>query len=559
MKKFFRGLIITLVVLIILPIALVFIFLFDTGKMKVTYDDNFAMEKWSQALVVDSLDNTKTEKKARFQVSEADINNILYSGIKDNTQVQKYLTQFAMDIQEDSYVLNVSGKFFFFETRAKLTAKLSKDKIKVNNEEKDAFVLSVDKMSVGRLTQLKPIVMFFLNRFLTNDTLDALTANLKLHTDLENSRLYIFTEDLREMINQGVTGGSGTSEFYLAFINDFLDMNLVNIDFYGGDSLTIDIDLEPLTGNDYDASVGENVYYPMKYEDTTTKLTINGEEKKLSLEVIKEAITSLLNDHIITPSNLSQISSYLFDGYNGSNAPSYDLTSIGIPVKEAYPGFALVPASSIDDMMRNAVSAYDGYVTDLSITSFDIAKLKESEINLFLKSQSCFGNKYFLQREVSEGNHKVNYIALDNAYMNFYDDEAIISVGLNINGLETIITLKMIIDTASTDSSKLVYKANKVYFGKESNNLEISEETKNVIFETLAESVNQSSFKFDRDGKMTISFDSLVSAAANSVDTSTPIGLAYKQFLQNNADISVVVEGDAVTDNATIKIVATRH
>ena len=58
---------------------------------------------------------------------------------------------------------------------------------------------------------------------------------------------------------------------------------------------------------------------------------------------------------------------------------------------------------------------------------------------------------------------------------------------------------------------------------------------------------------------MTISFDSLVTAAANAVDTSTPIGLAYKQFLQNNADISVVVEGDAVTDNATIKIVATRH
>ena len=62
MKKFFKGLIITLVVLIILPIALIFIFLFDTGKMKVNYDNNFAMEKWSQALVVDSLDHTVDQK-----------------------------------------------------------------------------------------------------------------------------------------------------------------------------------------------------------------------------------------------------------------------------------------------------------------------------------------------------------------------------------------------------------------------------------------------------------------------------------------------------------------
>ena len=556
MKKFFRGLIITLVVLIILPIALVFIFLFDTGKMKVTYDDNFTMETWSQALVVDSLDPAESEKKAKFTVTEADINNILYSGIKGNTQIQKYLTQFAIDIQEDAYTLNVSGKFYFFETRAKLTAKLSKDKV----GDKDAFILSVDKMSVGRLTQLKPIVMFFLNRFLTDDTLDALTANIKLHTDLENSRLYIYTEDLREMINKGVNGGSGTSEFYFAFINDFLDMNLVSFDFYGGDSLTVDINLQPLTGNDYDASAGENVYYPMPYENTVTKLTIDGEQKQLSLNVIKEAIMTLMNEGEITPTNLSQVSSYLFNGANGSNVPSCDLSKIGIISPNTYLGFSdLVASSSIDDMLKGAVSTFDGYSTDLSINSFDIATLKESEINLFLKSQSCFGMKYFLTRQIGEGDFKVNYIALDNAYMNIYGDNAIISVGLNINGLETIITLKMVVDTSNTDTSKLVYKVDKVYFGKESENLKISDDTKDVIFETLAESVNQSSFKFDRQGKMTISFDALVTTAANSVDTSTPIGIAYKTFLQDNAHYSVVVDGDAVTDNSSVKIVASRN
>ena len=315
MKKFFRGLLITLVVLIILPIALAFIFLFDTGKMKVTYDDNFTVENWSKSLVVDSLDNAPTNAKAKFVLTENDLNNFIHSQIKNNTQLQKYLTQLAVDIKNDSYVLNISGKAFFFETRAKLTAKLSKEVVASDEGEKEAFVLSVDKMQLGRLSQLKPIIMFFLNTFVNNETIDALTSSIKLHTDLANSRLFLYVSDFREMINKNVTGGSGTSEFYFSFINDFFDMNLVSVDFYADDALTLNVNLEPLTGNDYGAEAGEYVYYPMNYDDTTTKLTINGQEKKLSLSTIRDAIVSLLDDRIIETKDMSLVSNYLFEGY----------------------------------------------------------------------------------------------------------------------------------------------------------------------------------------------------------------------------------------------------
>ena len=70
MKKFFKGLLITLVVMIILPIALLFIFVFDTGKMAVTYDDNFTQETMTKKLVVDSLDHTVDEKQIKFSITE---------------------------------------------------------------------------------------------------------------------------------------------------------------------------------------------------------------------------------------------------------------------------------------------------------------------------------------------------------------------------------------------------------------------------------------------------------------------------------------------------------
>ena len=556
MKRFFKGLLITLVVLIILPIALLFIFVFDTGKMAVTYDENFTQETMSKRLVVDSLDHTVDDKLIKFSLTEQDINNFIHAAIKDNDLLNQYLTQLAIDIKEDSYVLNVSGKAWFFETRAKLTTTLSKETVVSADGEKEAFVLTVNKMTLGRLTKLKEVISFFLSRFINNETIDALTAAIHMHSDLKNSKLFIYTEDLRQMINDGLGGGSGSSDFYMSFINDFLDLNLINIDFYGGESLSIDVNLERLTGNDYDASVGENVYYPMNYEDTTTKLTINGEEKKLSLDVIRDACASLMNQHLITMSDINAVSDYLFNGYNGSNAPSANLSSIGIPVKETYKGFNLVTSEAIDDIFQNAISTFSGY--NGSINTFDIAKLKESQINLFMKTQSALGHKFFLQREVADSQNKINYIALDNAYMNLYGDNAIISVGLNINGLETWTTLKMVADNTNTDAHKLVYRPAELYFGKASENLSVSDESKQVIYETLAEAVNESSFKFERDGKMTISFDSIFDAAVNSIDTSNPVMAAYKDFLKEHADVSVVVEGDAVTDNSTVKIQAVR-
>lgn len=526
--------------------------------MKVNYDDNFTMQKWSNALVVDSLDNTEEDKTLTFAVKENDINNFIKSMIKDNDILNKYLTQLAVDIKEDSYVLNVSGKAFFFETRAKLHTTLSKGTVLNNGHEEEAFILTVDKMSLGRLSHLKEVIMFFVNRFVNNQTVDGLVSAIKLHSDLANSRLFIYTSDLREMINQGMGGGSGTSGFYYAFMNDFLDKNLVNVDFYADESLTVNVNLEPLTGNDYDASLGENVYYPMPYENTTTYLTINEESKKLSLDTIREALVSLLDQKVINAQDLMKVSDFLFQGNKGTNVPEADLSYVGILDKTTYPGFNLVSSSSIDSILTNAVAHFSGY--EPSLNSFDIANISEADINTFLKSQSVFGNKYFLNREVDDGKNKVNYIALDNAYMNLYTNNAIISVGLNINGLETMVTLKMEQDPSNLDPHKLVYLPAKIYFGKEAGGLQLSEDSEKLVFDTLASSVNQSSFSFNSEGKMAIAFDALIDQAIDSINTGNPLyDTQYKNFLRNDANISISVSGDSVTDNSLVKIQAVRR
>ena len=553
MKKFFRGLIIILIVFVILPVAFVFIFIYDSSKMSVHYDKNFSKEEWGKALVVDSLDNTASEKIVRFEASESDINNLIRTSLKGNKEFNEYVTQLAVDITNDSYVVNLSAKWNFFETRLKLTAKLQKMIVTNNGIEEEAYVLTVDQMSLGKLPQLKDVVMFFLRQFLNSSTIDTLASSLKVHTDLKNACIFIYASDLRDILTESMGRKIGdNSEFYFTFINDFLDHNLLKFNFYNNNKFTVDIELEKLTGNDY--GTGEYVFdkYRMPYEATTTKLVVNGEEKTLSLDVIRDAMVSLLNNGVITTDNLTKVSNYLFNGYEVGNAPDCDLSSIGITNKTTYKGFD-IEKKSMDDIFKNDISSFPGYnITD---PSFEIAQINELTVNDYLKSQKMLGMKYFLYREVEEGQYKLNYIALDNAYINLLADKAILSAGLNINGLETFVTIPMHLDEDNEDKSVLMFEADQLYFGGTDENnkkLYLSGDTESLLFETLKDCIKDGTFSFSEEGVLTIDFNAIINDAKNMITDP-----AYKSFL-NTALYEAKVEGNNVTDNSVIKIVATR-
>ena len=561
MKKFFIGLAIFLVVFIVLPVALTFVLLFDTGKMAVDYNDSFNKEDWSKALVVDSLDYAPTDEVVRFEVTENDINNFIHDALKDNAQFNQYVTQLAVDITDDSYIVSISGKLSFFETRARLTATLEKLNVSSNGFQAPAYVLTVKNITLGRMSHIKDVALFFMRQFLNNETLDALASNLKIHTDLQNSKIFIYADDLRDIINSVVMGdGGGQTAFFFTFINDFLNQGLLEFNFYGNDTFGIDLKLNKLTGNDY--GEGQYVYYGMPYENTATKLTINGQQKKLSLDVIREAVVSLLNSNTIQTTEMSTVSNYLFNGYDSAhpNAPECDLSSIGITNKTTYVGFKDVyTETSIDNILTSGVATFPDYSD--GINSFDLVEIKESDVNEYLKSQHMLGIKYFLERTMENGRHKANYIALDNAYINLLENKAIISAGLNVNGVETMVTLPMVKNNTESSGSCLVYDAEPLYFGatpESGEAMTLQPETETLVFNTLKDSIQDDSFVFLADGKLKIDFEAIIDQAANSINTGNAIyDAAYKAFL-NHANYSIEVVGNSIDLNTSLKLVANR-
>lgn len=556
--KLFVSFMILLIVFLILPIGIGFIVLFDASKMDVTYSDSFNKDTWMKEIVVDSLDDTVENEWVSFSVSEQNINDFIHSATKDSEVLNKYLTQLAVDVTDDSYVLSASGKLYFMESRARVTAKLSKEVVVSDGVEQEAFVLKFDKLQVGRLSKLKSVVMFFLQKLLNQKTLDELANNLHVHVDLENSCAFIYIEDLKNLLMQAVGGGGGTNEFYFTLINDFLSHNLVNIDFYDNDSLNLRVDLSRLKGNDY--GDGQYVAYKMPYEETTTELTINDVDKKLSLDTIREAVVQLLNEGIINTDQMTSLSSYLFNGSDGSNVPEYSLASIGISdiEKETYPGLDLGSIKSPDQVMVDSIATFGAY--DPTQPSFDLCSISEIDFNDYIKRQSAFGHKYFLQRELSASNYKVNYIAIDNAYVNLTDSKASISVGLNINGLETWATVELLLDTENINHKALVYNVSSVYFGSKSEGLFVSQETEQLIFSTLSSAIQSEAFSFSPDGKMTIGFNDLIEEATGMINTGNPsYDASYRNFLEHDADFEIFIEGSEIEDLSHVKIKAVRH
>ena len=554
-KKKHVGLIIFLVIFLVFfvfPPAFVFIFIYDTSTMKVNYNNTFNAEKWGEALVMDSLDNTVSDQAAKFSIKEDDINNIIYNSLKDNEEINKYVKQVAIDIGKKSYNFSVSAKLGFFQTRLKLSLKIEKMKMPKGAGEEDAYVFTISGASIGKLPNLKNLVMTILKSSISGDSTFG-DDNFKIYSDLDHSRFYVFTSDFRKIINTALSGDGGSSQFYTAFVNDFLDSGLVEVNFYDNNALTVKVKLNELTGNDY--GEGQYVYYGMPYENTTTKLTINGEQKKLSLDTIRDALVSLLNDNLINQNQMDAVSEYLFNGYHDSNAPECSLQSIGITNKEAYQGFNVATNISIDDLITNSVSSFDGYSPFLP--SFDIANLKESDINAFLHTQRLFGNKFFLSREKDEGGYKASYIAVDNAYINLTSSGAILTAGLNINGLETIVTILMDNDAANSGGSKLAFKTSEIYFGgtnEQGERISASDGTKNLLFTTLRNAASTESFSFSEDGSLTIDFTALIQQGINQIVTDPE----YKEFLDQHAEYSVKVVGENVSDNNPIRLTATR-
>lgn len=497
-----RNILIILLILILLPIILLYAFCYDTHTFDFTPEENFNTQTLMQKKLVHSFDDTKTSGALKLDVTQDDLNNVLFQ-VRDSLpeQVKNHIRLFAIDITDDNYVFYVDLKASIFQTQLKLYTKLSEEK-DATNPMNGYFAFAIEDAQIGRLHGFAKIAVDMVKRYISDEQLTKVLSETGLHmeADLGNQRILYrksnISSDILNLFSSSNSSTMASSFLSAAFQNDLLDLNPNE-----NDALVMNLSLSKFADN-------------QTYTDTTKKLNAD-------LSSYPSQMNTLLSDNIIaaTQDEMNKTMDYLLKGYEKSSddVKSYvqdkDFSSIGIQNTMAYTGVTLGTETEIDNILTSQFNK----VHLATFTPGKIAELTETEIGYAILQSGIFGKSYVFFDQNKDSSYTINYLTVDDAYCQILDNALDLIVGININGYETVVVLST--DASTMQDLKINLTVKQLFYGE----VKLNDDMKNFIYGILESSLSDSSWaSFNKEsGILTLNIegalqDSLLKAALDT-------------------------------------------
>lgn len=505
MKHLLLKIIIVAGIVVAVPAGLFYGLLYENNDTSYfAKDESFDNDHFVTAKMVHAFDDTKSKEKISFSITEDDLNQILYRACETAfpNNMHKQLKGMQIQIKDDQYVFNVDlTPISIFSTRLQLVAKLE--------ETEDEFVFHLTDVKIGKLGNIKSIALstttttssYFVNDEFVMNTFAS--CGLTIECSLSDSILTYKKADLANDMKSILGDDSSSASLYTGIISDLVSSDILDVDFYSSKSLSFDLDLNPLHTNETYVTEDKNL----------TDFTI---------EKYRNNLKTLLDEGSIDNTNQhdTYAFSYLINGYNALSdeekayIDSIDMSCIGIKDTKNYQGY-YHPTSTmtVEKTIKNNLTG---------LLNSGIA-IDEDVVNDYIKTTALIGTGYALTyKGPSDTEYDVNYIALDNAYVNFLNDKMYMTLGLNMNGYET----SLILDTSKKAETQygLVLSTDKVYYGTH----EINEDLKAQIFLLLDDAfVDSRWLEFDgSNGEFTIDFSYFLSDYLGSLKNKTSINVS---------------------------------
>jgi hypothetical protein len=438
-----RNTIIILLVVLILPVLVLYILIFDTSFKKFVGDDSLAIADVILREANNGLDDTKDTGMISVALTQDDLNEMLYLASKSTASTAS--TTFAtsdssastasssststatastakkslvtlqgvkVTINSDSYTFEVGATMPMLTTKATLITKLS--------ETDTAFVFTITNIKLGHLGGLDTLASSVASNFVSDSSLNSSFASAGLHMQatLKEKKITYDKATLMDDIQaMALKGSSEKASLPLAAVKDFLTGGLLKLSFYDDQALKANIDLSPLATN-------------------PTYVT---DDKRLNLDFssYRDKLVSLLDNGIIDSqdSHDRDTFAYLLIGYpnSGDEIKQYiadkDFSSIGITNKETYLGLNLTTTNNVGNLIASGLAGLSAGSANITLT--------EDFTNDIFKTLGIIGNNFVLTSKKTATTYKSNYIAVDNFFVNFLDDKLYLTAGLSINGYET--------------------------------------------------------------------------------------------------------------------------
>lgn len=480
-KKKKKGWIIALIVILLiiaLPIAFLYIFIFD-GTSPQVYEKKDLETTIRQKSVL-ALDEKRENKDAiDLSFNKDDLSSLLQSATESvPSEMKKYLNGLDVSIKGNEYRFNMYVKNLpvGFKTKVSLVTTLK--------EEAESYVFSMTDVKLGKIG-FGSSALKLASKYLDDASLEAAFANSGLHMScsLKEGKIVYSKESVKEDASSMLLGSEAS--LFGDLINEFLALDLLGLGSKN-EALTFSLDL---------SSIGDNPLY------VTPESEIALSE---DLPSYRNKVETLLNlpssPFLLEGDNDSKLMTFLIQGYSKASEEirnyvrDKDMSAIGIDNPSLYEGKKYVSeSSSLESILE---TKKDSLLTDG-------IKVQENELNALFQSKGILGESVLLSASFEEG-YKSSYVTFDNLYANIFDDKISFVLGLNIGGKEIPAILNF---NAIEGSHMLDLQKDKFFLGEK----EISENLSKTLMDMLASSLEAESWiQIDKE-TMTIAIEGLSS------------------------------------------------
>lgn len=541
-------LLIIFLVLVVGPIALTYILFYDGATKNINVNNETDIKEIGNRLIVDSLDYAPTEKMIDVKVTDSDVDNLLRLAMKSIPSNVPFVKKAYVVVSDNRYFFYVDADAGIFKTRAKVTTTME---ISPDNEK---FVFKIKDISLGRVGGLLSVGKPFIEKYVTYEKIDQILAGTQTDLSFDREQYAIVYPKTSLLTDLGRLAGSESMGLYFDVMQTMVRDNMMEFKFRNNNVIEGIVDLEHLSTND------------LVTDEPGTQIRIRPEQ----VQEKRDMLVSLIEHGDIDPSNdelLFDAFDYLFGGWESlnesqkNNLNPIDFTYVDIDDKEAYEGFGLYDAEAkLVDKMKDTVDAQKLVNKTLDPRYKELCTLDEGMINEYISSKNIVGYTSLLHRDTPQG-YKVNYITIENFYMNIYKNSldkniAELVCKIDVNGYPTSLTFDTQMSDGGFTDNKLVFEVKNIKFGS-SDASNLKEEFFDIISEALNNQGDDSLTMDAENYTISVDFTNIMDYACeqaeNAVETYT--GTHYDletYFAISNLTFEII--GSSREDNGKMKL-----
>ncbi len=475
------------------------------------------LSSFSNQKLVHAFDSTKDTGKLSLNLTQKELDLLLNQSFASSA-AKDYVRGVNISIDKSDYHIKVYCNASFLKTMVDLTCSFSSDE--------DNYYLTIKDAKIGKVTFLDDLAFTVLGNVMTDEQLNQQfsIAGLHMKAELKKRRIVYPIEDalldLRTLLRES------TSENEMVAVLSSLFVSKDVLSFRFEDELSVDASLASFHTNsdfvDSDNTIDTSLLDFSKSRLDVISLLDSG---KIDTESEHEkTVFDFLNRGYLS---LSDSQKEYID--------SADLSSIGYSdkiQKSLHNGYR--PA---DPDIENYFAVSGTGLSNPSLLNEEGLLLKESLINQYLHSQGIVGYSYVFSCK-EDGKYDVQYVAIDNAYFNFYTKNDIehmdLVLSLDVSGYDTTLVLE------NTKSQSLPYgmkvKNENIYFGTS----QADESVKSFAYHLIQDYLPENEFlTFDGNDSFVLNFEGYLKDYLSLVNTLLP----GKSFSLDSR-----IEGKSLTD-----------